>query len=166
MLTLLYFMSILIISIVSIQENNFGKFDLKVSNFVTCKGPKTKNCTEIKTGVLNRTSVRFDILIKQTTKLSKGKILVKSNGKNIIRMQMKSPCEHIFLRSIFEAAYNMSNCLCPKGRFINDFNIETISRKYYDGSFLYGNITFQTTLHSDVCNFSCTIIDVEMYPKK
>ncbi|KAL0881043.1 hypothetical protein ABMA27_002178 [Loxostege sticticalis] len=144
-----------------------GKFDLRVTKFETCKGPKAKNCSELKTEILNRTTVHIDVVIKETTKLSKGKILVKANGKNIIRMQMKNPCEHIFLRPIFMAAYNMSkNCLCPKGRFINNFNIEGICKKYYDGSFLYGNITIQTILHSDVCNFSCSIVEVEMYPKK
>ncbi|KAL0831453.1 hypothetical protein ABMA28_002254 [Loxostege sticticalis] len=144
-----------------------GKFDLRVTNVGVCKGPKAKNCTELKTGVLNRTTIYSDLLIKETTKLSKGKILIKANGKNVIRIQMKSPCHHIFLRSLFMAAYNMSqNCLCPKGRFINNFNIEGICKKYYDGSFLYGNITIQTILHSDVCNFSCSIVEVEMYPKE
>ncbi|RVE49159.1 hypothetical protein evm_006166 [Chilo suppressalis] len=152
--------------IFTVKDGDYGNFELTVTEFRQCKGPKSANCTYIHIDVASNSSVLHNVTVLKPMKLKKGKITIKINGKTFLRFLMNSPCTHLFLKQIFIAAYQMTkDCLIKKGNYPMFFDIRKLANEYYGGNFIYGNLTFETVLTGDDCNFSCTYLDVMMAPK-
>ncbi|XP_032515096.2 uncharacterized protein LOC116768473 [Danaus plexippus] len=97
---------------------------------------------------------------------NRGKIEAMMNDKPFIRLQMKKPCDHLFMRPLFQAILNVGpNCLVKKGKYNLNIDIQEVATKYYGGMFIYGNLSFKSVFYNDECNLSCTVIEVNFSPK-
>ncbi|XP_072938833.1 uncharacterized protein [Epargyreus clarus] len=114
----------------------------------------------------NAVTVIYNIQILENVTPSKGKIIAMANDKPLVRLQMKKPCDHLFMGPLIRAMLNVSqNCVFKKGNYSLNINIEEVAQKYYGGSFLYGNLTFRSVFYTDDCNFSCAVVQVDIFPK-
>ncbi|XP_068632620.1 uncharacterized protein [Battus philenor] len=114
----------------------------------------------------NGVNLYYDIKIKENVTPNRGKIVAMANGKPLVRLQMKKPCDHLFLGPLFQSILNVTKeCVFIKGHYTFNIDIEKIAQKYYGGMFLYGNITFKSVFYSDACNFSCTVVSVTFIPR-
>ncbi|XP_038214611.1 uncharacterized protein LOC119834342, partial [Zerene cesonia] len=144
-----------------------GEFSLKVKHVDLCKGPKRKDCCEISASLENEVNLLYDIVIKEDVIPTRGKIVATINGQPLIRLQMKKPCDHLFMKPLFQAILNVTQqCVFIKGTYHLSINLENVAQKYYGGMFLFGNLTFKSMFYNDQCNFSCTVVQVEFVPKK
>ncbi|CAG4973992.1 unnamed protein product [Parnassius apollo] len=160
------FMLFCILHILSTNVNNFGTFKLNVTSLVTCKGPKRKDCCEVTTWMQDGVTMFYDITVKEDIMPTKGKIVAMVNGKPLIRLQMKKPCDHLFLKPLFMSLLNVTkDCVFVKGHYKFILDIEDVAQKYYGGMFLYGNMTFKSVFYSDHCNLSCTVVSVTFTPR-
>ncbi|XP_047992739.1 uncharacterized protein LOC125231312 [Leguminivora glycinivorella] len=140
-LFMLYVLFLIFFS-VSSSPSGYGPFQLHLTKFDACPGPKIKNCTyldpsgtEIETGILVT-----KVTVLENTTPSKGKLLVLSNGKELLRLQMTNPCKHLFLRPLLEKMFKVSkNCLILKGNYTIKLNVEEMVESYFGGKFFYGN---------------------------
>ncbi|GBP86045.1 hypothetical protein EVAR_68524_1 [Eumeta japonica] len=93
------------------------------------------------------------------------KVTATSKGKQLVRLQMNNPCEHLFIRPILQTFLNATeHCIIRKGNYTYEINIEKIAKEYFGGSFVYGELTFKSAMYSRDCNLSCVNLDVTMYP--
>ncbi|XP_046962537.1 uncharacterized protein LOC124531980 [Vanessa cardui] len=146
---------------------NYGEFTLKIINFHICKGPKRIDCTNITSRIHNETNLILNFEIKKNATINRGKIVSMINNKPLVRLQMKNPCDHLFMKTIFQSVFNITqNCLFMKSYQVLNVDIDEVAKKYYGGMFLYGNITFKSIFYNDECNFSCTVAEVSLSPKK
>ncbi|CAF4835677.1 unnamed protein product [Pieris macdunnoughi] len=147
-------------------SKDYGTFSVHVNDLKLCKGPKRRDCCDIKAKMLNDVDLSYDIVIKEDVIPTRGKIFASLNGKNVIRFQMKKPCDHLFIKPLFQAILNVTdNCVFRKGNHHLQLNLDTVAQKYYGGMFLYGNMTFKSVFYNDACNLSCTIVQVQLVPK-
>ncbi|XP_050561893.1 uncharacterized protein LOC118265217 [Spodoptera frugiperda] len=94
---------------------------------------------------------------------NKAKVFAISNGNEMMRLQLSKPCENLFVNPILTNLVNLTkNCIVKKGHYKFSLNYEEILRAYYGGLHLYGLYTFKSILYGDQCNFSCTIIEVQI----
>ncbi|XP_045494826.1 uncharacterized protein LOC123693680, partial [Colias croceus] len=149
-------------------EDLTGEFSLHVKEVELCKGPKRKDCCVISAKMsTDEVNLLYDIVIKKDVIPTRGKVVATINGQPLIRLQMKNPCDHLFMKPLFQAILNVTQqCVFVKGTYHLSINIENVAQKYYGGMFLYGNLTFKSMFYNDECNFSCTVIQVEFKPKK
>ncbi|XP_031762862.1 uncharacterized protein LOC116412646 [Galleria mellonella] len=132
-----------------------------------CKGPKSKNCSVWSYRLVNETYLTFESNITESVPSLKVKIIMSSNDKVMFRLQTNKMCEHLYLRPLLESFFNVTReCIIQKGRYFFAADIEKIAQNYYGGSFIYGNLTFKSVFNNNVCNLSCAIIHVNLYPKK
>ncbi|XP_063893626.1 uncharacterized protein LOC135117708 [Helicoverpa armigera] len=144
-----------------------GKFNLTITQFDVCKGPKQKDCAVLQAGISNYHSLYIDLNVLQRISPSKGKIVAYSNGKEFLRLQVKKPCDHLFLRPLFNSIMNITkDCYVIKGHYKYSIDILSIAQSYFGGTFILGNWTFKSVFYSDVCNLSCANIYVVMSPLK
>ncbi|XP_022113683.2 uncharacterized protein LOC110992254 [Pieris rapae] len=150
----------------AIEPSNYGTFSVHVKDFQLCKGPKRRDCCDIKAKMLNDVDLSYDIVIKEDIIPTRGKVYASVNGKSVIRLQMKKPCDHLFMKPLFQALLNVTDdCTFRKGKHHIQVNLDTVAQKYYGGMFLYGNITFKSVYYNDKCNLSCSVLQVELLPK-
>ncbi|KAF9410935.1 hypothetical protein HW555_010133 [Spodoptera exigua] len=96
-----------------------------------------------------------------------GKIVAVTNGKEFLRLQVKKPCEHLFLRPLFSSLMNVTkDCFVVKGHYKFHVDILGIAQSYFGGTFVFGNWTFKSLFYNEACNFSCANIQVILSPKK
>ncbi|GBP86046.1 hypothetical protein EVAR_68525_1 [Eumeta japonica] len=171
-----------------------GEFDLKIVRALTCKGPKVKNCASVgidlwpdgKGMVMNIKVVEsfspqvvraelqntnqkymFRFALVENCGCPVSKVTAVSNGKQLVRLQMNNPCEHLFLRPLLESIFNVTkHCIIKTGTYKYEINIEKTAKEYFGGSFVYGELTFKSAMYSRDCNLSCVNLDVSMYPAK
>ncbi|XP_050665069.1 uncharacterized protein LOC126965480 [Leptidea sinapis] len=144
-----------------------GKFSLQITKLEICKGPKQKSCCDVRAEIENGVNLAYDIVIKQDVVPTRGKVEATINGSPFVRLQMKKPCDHLFMKPLFQSMLNVTqNCVFVKGHYFIHIDIEKVAEKYYGGEFVYGNLTFKSVFYNEQCNFSCTVIQVEMSPKK
>ncbi|XP_037298274.1 uncharacterized protein LOC115443919 [Manduca sexta] len=147
-------------------EASWGSFKLSINKFEQCKGPKRLDCCVASGEIINGSTIVYDIIVQQNVSPTKGKIVAMTKDKQFLRLQMKKPCEHLFLRPLFHTMLNVSkNCVIMKGHYNFKIDIQEVAQKYYDGSFLFGHWTFKSIFYNDECNFSCTVVEVEFSPK-
>ncbi|KAJ0175714.1 hypothetical protein K1T71_008873 [Dendrolimus kikuchii] len=143
-----------------------GSFDLLVTKFEYCKGPKRRDCSHAIVKLNNNSIISFDLTVEENTTPTKGKIIAISNGKEFLRLQMKKPCDHLFMRPLLQQLMNVTqDCVIVKGHYKFKVDIQDIAQKYYAGSFLYGNWTFKSMFYNEECNFSCAVVEVLLSPK-
>ncbi|XP_047530445.1 uncharacterized protein LOC125066421 [Vanessa atalanta] len=144
-----------------------GEFSLKIIKFNVCKGPKRIDCTNLTTSILNETNLIINLEIKKNLTVNRGKIVSLVNNKPLVRLQMKNPCDHLFMKTMFQTILNITqNCIFIKSKKFLNVDIDEIAKNYYGGMFLYGNITFKSVFYNDECNFSCTVAEVALSPRK
>ncbi|XP_062527589.1 uncharacterized protein LOC134199900 [Bombyx mori] len=91
-----------------------------------------------------------------------GKIVATSNGKEVMRLQMNKPCDHLFIRPILKTKLNAtSQCVILKGQYTFKLDYEDLFESYYAGSFVYGNWTFKATVYGNHCNFGPFTLKLE-----
>ncbi|XP_050346927.1 uncharacterized protein LOC126771215 [Nymphalis io] len=152
---------------VSVTPKNYGEFSLKIIKFDVCKGPKRRDCTNLTANVHNETNLIINLEIKENVTINRGKIVSMINNKPLVRLQMKNPCDHLFMKAMFLTIFNVSrNCGFTKSNHVLNVDIAEVAKNYYGGMFLYGNITFKSAFYNDECNFSCTVVEVNLFPKK
>ncbi|KPI92729.1 hypothetical protein RR46_13950 [Papilio xuthus] len=142
---------------VNVAAENYGLFTLKVTDLDTCKGPKRRDCSIITARMENGVNLFYDIDIKENVIPNRGKIVASANGKQLVRLQMKKPCDHLFMGPLFQSILN--------GHYAFNIDLEKVAQKYYGGMFLYGDMTFKSVFYSDDCNFSCTVVSVTFTPR-
>ncbi|XP_063823043.1 uncharacterized protein LOC135072968 [Ostrinia nubilalis] len=144
-----------------------GKFNLRLDVFEGCKGPKTNDCCNITIHRINQTAVDYDVRLNRPMTLTKGKVTARSNGSDFFRLQLKNPCNHIFMKSILQTALNITRtCVINPGHYHMIADINNIAQSYYGGSFLFGTFHFRSLFLAEDCNFSCTDVVVTFVPKK
>ncbi|CAK1600820.1 unnamed protein product [Parnassius mnemosyne] len=116
--------------------------------------------------MLDGVNMFYDIIVKEDVTLSQVKMVVISNGKPLVRLQMKKPCDHLFLKPLFVSLLNATkDCVILKGHYKINLDIQNTAQKYYGGMFLYGNLTFKAIFYSDNCNFSCVLMSTTLTPR-
>ncbi|KPJ11227.1 hypothetical protein RR48_14866 [Papilio machaon] len=116
--------------------------------------------------MVNGVNLYYDIEIKENVIPNRGKIVASANGKQLVRLQMKKPCDHLFLGPLFQSILNVTqDCVFVKGHYTFNLDIEEVAQKYYGGMFLYGDMIFKSVFYSDMCNFSCTVVSVTFTPR-
>ncbi|KAI8422638.1 hypothetical protein MSG28_006417 [Choristoneura fumiferana] len=86
-----------------------------ITKFDVCTGPRNKDCTVLNATILGGGNLNVDVKVKQNCNPSKAKILVISNGKELVRLQMNKPCDHLFLRPLLESLFTVTkNCVILK----------------------------------------------------
>ncbi|XP_028040636.1 uncharacterized protein LOC114250810 [Bombyx mandarina] len=144
-----------------------GPISIAVSRFEKCKGPRRRDCSDVNLDLNNGIFITYDLLVKSYIKLTTGRIVATSNGKEMVRFQMKTPCDHFLVQSLFKIYLNLSKeCAVKKGHYVFKVNLQDLSQKYFDGKYFYGNWTFRSVFAGSECNFMCTILEVLMSPKK
>ncbi|KAF9806280.1 hypothetical protein SFRURICE_008264, partial [Spodoptera frugiperda] len=121
-----------------------GSFNVIVTRAEICHGPKRNDCTDIHVTIKNNVSLDVDVVVNENMSPNKAKVFAISNGNEMMRLQLSKPCENLF------------------GHYKFSLNYEEILRAYYGGLHLYGLYTFKSILYGDQCNFSCTIIEVQI----
>ncbi|XP_026315744.1 uncharacterized protein LOC113227087 [Hyposmocoma kahamanoa] len=145
---------------------DYGYFDLLITKFERCNGPKRLNCANFSADIQDGRTILYDMNVTENVKPSKGKIVVMANQKQLVRLQMDHPCEHLFLKPIMFMILNVTqNCVISKGRYTSVVDIEKIAQAYYGGKFFYGTITFIATFYNNKCNLSCAKVKVIFSPK-
>ncbi|KAG6462717.1 hypothetical protein O3G_MSEX013431, partial [Manduca sexta] len=125
-----------------------GKFNVAVTKFEVCKGPKSKDCVLITGRVENRTRIYYNMNVLEKMAPTNGKILTTSNNNEIMRLHMNKPCDHLFIRPILHMVLNVTkNCVILQGNYTFYLNFQDIFEKYYGGSFLYGAWTFKSIMY-------------------
>ncbi|KAL0881045.1 hypothetical protein ABMA27_002180 [Loxostege sticticalis] len=148
------------------QEKNFGKFNLILDKFKTCKGPKRKDCCNISFVIVNQTAVDYDLVLNRPVLITKGKVTARTNGSDFLRLQMRNPCDHLFMKEIMRTTLNATQkCVIKPGHYQMVFDINNIAQTYYGGAFLYGHFTFKSLFMTNDCNLSCTEVEVNFVPK-
>ncbi|XP_063546734.1 uncharacterized protein LOC134754141 [Cydia strobilella] len=145
-----------------------GPFQLHISKFDVCQGPKNKNCTYLAPSgtVISNGKLVTNVTVLENTTPSKGKILALSNGKELLRLQMNNPCEHLFLRPLLEKMFKVSkNCMILKGDYNIKINVQEMVDDYFGGKFFYGDMSFKTIFYGNDCNFSCSNLFLTIIPK-
>ncbi|XP_026732750.1 uncharacterized protein LOC113497404 [Trichoplusia ni] len=143
----------------------YGKFNLTITEFQLCKGPKQKDCAISKAVVVNGSTVEYDLNVLQNMSPTKGKITAISKGKEFLRLHVKKPCEHLFLWPLIRTLMNVTkDCVVVKGHYKYTLDIEAITHQYFGGTFLFGTWNFKSMFYSDMCNFSCANIQVMLLP--
>ncbi|XP_041984089.1 uncharacterized protein LOC121736768 [Aricia agestis] len=144
---------------------NRGKFKLKILRLNLCKGPKRLDCCKISANVVNSTHLDYTIEIVKTNIPNRGKVSITMNKQPLLRLQMKKPCDHLYMKGLFQTILNATQrCEFQKGKYHIDIDIDDVAKAYYGGEFLYGNMTFKSVFYNDECNFSCTEIDANFTP--
>ncbi|KAI8422640.1 hypothetical protein MSG28_006419 [Choristoneura fumiferana] len=88
---------------------------MRLTSFDVCSGPKAKNCTSLRANITSKNVIYADFQVFKTCSPVKGKILSSANGKELTRLQMNKPCEHLFLKPLFTTLFNLTkNCLVLK----------------------------------------------------
>ncbi|KAF9410931.1 hypothetical protein HW555_009120, partial [Spodoptera exigua] len=91
------------------------------------------------------------------------KVFAISNGNEFLRLQLNKPCNNLFINPMLTSLFNLtSNCIIKKGHYNFVINFEEILRAYYGGMHLYGLYSFKSIFYGDQCNFSCTVIEVQI----
>ncbi|XP_045768672.1 uncharacterized protein LOC123869716 [Maniola jurtina] len=145
---------------------SYGEFILKITDLEVCKGPKRKDCINMTARLENGTNLLIDAQLKENVIPTRGKVEAMMNNKPLLRLQMKKPCDHLFMKPLFQQIYNVSqNCEFKKGDYNLKVDIEDVAKKYYSGMFIYGKYTFKSVFYNDECNFSCVILAVTFSPK-
>ncbi|XP_075974095.1 uncharacterized protein LOC142975245 [Anticarsia gemmatalis] len=166
LITALYTLRLICI-VNSEAQKNYGAFNLSITQFDVCKGPKQKDCAHASATISSYNTLMYKITVTRNIIPSKGKIIASSNGKEFLRLQVKKTCEHLFLKPLLGALMNLTdNCLVQKGHYEFSIDIETIAKSYFGGTFVFGNWTFKSVFYGDDCNLSCSIIKVEMAPRE
>ncbi|XP_028042564.1 uncharacterized protein LOC114252258, partial [Bombyx mandarina] len=143
-----------------------GPISITTSRFEKCKGPRRRDCSDVKLDLNNGIFITYDILVKSYIKLTTGRIVAVSNGKEITRYQMKTPCDNFLVQTMFKIHLNVSNeCAVKKGHYVFKLNLQDISQKYFDGNYFYGNWTFRTVFAGSECNFLCAVMELIISPK-
>ncbi|XP_035434285.2 uncharacterized protein LOC118265492 [Spodoptera frugiperda] len=156
------------VQVSSSAQKEYGTFNLTITQFDICKGPKQKDCAHSTASISNTsTSLIYEIDVLQNVSPTKGKIVAVTNSKEFLRLQVKKPCEHLFLRPLFSSLMNVTkDCYVVKGHYKFQVDILAIAQSYFGGTFVFGNWTFKSLFYNDACNFSCANIQVVMSPKK
>ncbi|XP_035433909.2 uncharacterized protein LOC118265218 [Spodoptera frugiperda] len=146
------------------DKNKYGTFNLTLTGADKCRGPKHKDCATMQVEISDHNILYYDVNVTQNVILTKGKIIAMTKGKEYIRFQLKKPCEHLFLKPILYAIYNITkDCAISKGRYQYNVDVQKITQSYYGGNFLLGNWTFRSLFYSDECNFYCLDIKVQLF---
>ncbi|XP_039751362.1 uncharacterized protein LOC120627427 [Pararge aegeria] len=143
-----------------------GEFILKITNLEVCKGPKQTDCNDMSARLENGTTLLLNVHVKEDVIPNRGKVEAMLNNKPLLRLQMKNPCDHLFMKPLFQRIYNVTNCQFKKGHYNLSINIEDVAQRYYGGMFIYGTYTFKSVFYNDQCNFSCVTLEVTFSPKK
>ncbi|KAF9815460.1 hypothetical protein SFRURICE_017417 [Spodoptera frugiperda] len=145
-----------------------GEFDLKLTKYEDCTGPKRKTCVGSTVKIHNDVTLALDFTIKENMKAVKGKIIGWMNKNNpLLRVSIRDLCEHIFFRALLANILNNSDqCAFNKGRYQFTVDIQKVSRSFYGSKYMYGNWTFQWIFYSDVCNLHCGLLNLSMTPTK
>ncbi|KAI5636169.1 hypothetical protein NE865_11149 [Phthorimaea operculella] len=142
-----------------------GEFDLSVERFEPCRGPK-RSCSVVKAKIIDASKVSYDMVVTQNMRLTKSKITASANGKQLLRLQTKNPCDHLFFKPLLQSMINVTgNCDVHKGHYNFYVDVGEIARTYYHGAFIYGKITFKSVFFNNECNLSCTVVKVTLSPK-
>ncbi|XP_028042503.1 uncharacterized protein LOC114252195 [Bombyx mandarina] len=160
---------IIIISVLSSinPKPDYGPVSVAVSRFEKCKGPRRRDCSDVELDLNNGILITYDLLVKSYIKLTTGRIVATSKGKEMMRFQMKTPCDHLLVQSLFKIYFNLSKeCAVKKGHYVFKVNLQDLSQKYFEGNYFYGNWTFRSVFAGSECNFLCTIMEVIISPKK
>ncbi|XP_047019825.1 uncharacterized protein LOC124630134 [Helicoverpa zea] len=146
------------------SDINYGSFNLTVTGVDICKGPKHKDCSSMTVQLTEHNLLKYDINVTQTLLITKGKIMAIQAGREHLRLHMKKPCEHLFLRPIFQTFFNVTkDCAVLKGRYQYNVDVQKITQSYYGGNFLLGNFIFKSMFYSDDCNFYCAGVKVTLF---
>nr|XP_053612631.1 uncharacterized protein LOC128676519 [Plodia interpunctella] len=144
---------------------SFGKFEIIIDNLEMCKGPKRKDCTIWDMKVDNKRILVYNLTITQNVAPLKVKVVISSNGKELVRLQMARVCENVFMKPLFTSMFNATKqCVIPKGYFHHELDMQEIFQQYYGGEFLLGKAVFRSVINNDDCNFSCSVINVTFAP--
>ncbi|CAH2232925.1 jg12428 [Pararge aegeria aegeria] len=96
-----------------------GKFTLQLSEISMCKGPKRSECSNNNARIENRSHMLINMDVQKNVIPTRGKVLVLLNGQTLVRLQMKKPCDHVFLKPVFQKLLNVTQyCEFAKGEFI------------------------------------------------
>nr|XP_034826748.1 uncharacterized protein LOC117984233 [Maniola hyperantus] len=132
-----------------------------------CKGPKRYDCCNTAVNIENGKRMLLSMDVKSNVIPNRGKISIMVNGQLLVRMQLKKPCDHIFLKPLIQKLLNATQeCEIQKGLYNMSFDIERLAQEYYGGMFFYGNLTFKALIYNDKCNFFCILIEAILSPKK
>ncbi|XP_045768452.1 uncharacterized protein LOC123869516 [Maniola jurtina] len=150
----------------SSSHKNFGSFNYNVSNIVMCKGPKRYDCCNTAVKIENGKRMLLSVDVKSNVIPNRGKISITVNGQLLVRMQLKKPCNNIFLKPLIQKLLNVTQeCEIQQGLYNMSFDIERLAQEYYGGMFFYGNLTFKSLIYNDNCNFFCMLIEAILSPK-
>ncbi|XP_073949044.1 uncharacterized protein [Choristoneura fumiferana] len=128
---------------------------MRLTSFDVCSGPKAKNCTSLRANITSKNVIYADFQVFKTCSPVKGKILSSANGKELTRLQMNKPCEHLFLKPLFTTLFNLTkNCLVLKGDYSKKIDIGHLFNSYFASSFFYGNVSIRSHFYNDECNFA------------
>ncbi|XP_037298456.1 uncharacterized protein LOC115443884 [Manduca sexta] len=149
------------------SEKNYGSVDVIITKLEVCKGPKRVDCTIETAQMTSNHSFKDTLSLKEDVNLTSGKIIGSQNGKDLIKYNMKNPCDNLLIHSLLKAYVNISDdCMISKGEYEYVVDVNTISQKFYHGVFFYGNWTFKTVLYSTNCNALCNHVDLLISQRK
>ncbi|PZC83673.1 hypothetical protein B5X24_HaOG207200 [Helicoverpa armigera] len=144
----------------------YGEFDVKMTNIEICNGPKRRTCADFSFEIVNDVILKSEMNVKEDMKTVKGKIVGTLNGKELLRVQVKNLCDHIFLKPVIQSILNNSDhCSVSKGHYQFSVDMQTIARRFYGGKFIYGDWAFKWIFHAEYCNFQCATLYLTMSPK-
>ncbi|XP_062527588.1 uncharacterized protein LOC134199899 [Bombyx mori] len=109
----------------------------------------------------------YDIFVKSSFKLTVGRIVATSNGKEMVKFHMREPCDHFLIKHLFRINMNITkDCTVKKEHYIFKIDLEDLTENYFGGKYFYGNWTFRSVFAGSECNLLCTITELIMTPKK
>ncbi|XP_026732859.1 uncharacterized protein LOC113497492 [Trichoplusia ni] len=153
-------------TLIIILDNRMGGnyYSGKLSRFEACKGPKRKNCTDLKVSLTDEYTMYFDLRVKENVALTWGRVKTIKNKQdsNGINLQMKKPCDHFFVRQSLKKNLKVTDdCILKKGHYIVSESIKDTYRNYSPTSeYNLGYMEFQVLFIGSQCNVMCFYLNI------